>query len=934
MVVDLARIVGSEAVSTLEIDRLAYARDLWPRDLIRLRAGEIPAAPACVVWPETPEEVARVLRLAADLGVPIVPFGAGSGVAGGARPSQGGITLDLKRMRAIRSLDERNLRAVVESGVMGERLERSLNQRGYTLGHFPSSIMCSTLGGWLAARSAGQMSTLYGKIEDMTLGLEVVSPGRVRRSMTGTRAGAELDWNALVLGSEGTFAVITAAELRLRPVPERRELRGLQFPSVEAGLTAIRLMLREGLRPAAVRLYDALDTFAGRGHGTEDEVLDASGVSSFDALSERAKTFLEDVQRRVPSGDLARRLGRGLVHGAVRAVLGAPMVIERASRLLPEDCLLILGFEGQPALVAAETQRALELALAEGAKDLGPGPGEHWLKNRYNVSFKASKAYENGAFVDTMEVAATWDRLASLYESVRRAISQDAFVMAHFSHAYPEGCSIYFTFVGVAPPRDPGATLERYDRIWRNALLAVHAAGGTISHHHGVGELKAEAMAREHGAGGHKLHQALKYGFDPRGVMNPGKLGFDAYRPPRGSPSPRSKAREFPREIRAAVGEKNFSSSGGRTTVRPPDENALAAVLRVANTRGIKVASDQAGLYAPKSAVYVDLSRLEGVSRISSPSLFVEVEAGVQVGRLVSLLGQAGLTLGEIHPRARERSVGAGLAQNLLVRRGTAHGDLDDLCFAIRGLTAQGEPLETRPVPRSATGPELDRAFIGAHGAFGLITRATLRVAVAPKERVVVTVAFKELEAALTAARRILRRGVRPAAGRVLRDGRISFELVAGTKELLQAALAVQAAVTRDLGGVRLEENADPAGGRFDAVVEASALWTQAEAMLTAMEKAAGGEAWVDFWAPEGVTVVARVVDRATRAATVEAALQAGGRILSGRRGAEPDAGLRSDQVGPDEGAPSLEPAFADVQARVRQVIDPMGLFRESEETA
>lgn len=932
MVVDLARIVGAESVSTLEVDRLAYARDLWPRDLIRLRGGEIPAAPSCVVWPETPEEVGRVLKLAADLAVPIVPFGAGSGVAGGARPSQGGITLDLKRMRAIRSLDERNLRAEVESGILGDRLERALNQKGYTLGHFPSSIMCSTLGGWLAARSAGQMSTHYGKIEDMTLGVELVSPGRIRRSMVGPRAGAETDWNALILGSEGTFGVITAAELRIRPLPERRELRGMQFPNVEAGLAAIRLMLREGLRPAVVRLYDAFDTFAGRGHGQEDDVSLASGVGSFEAVSQRARDFIEDVQRRLPSRDLARRVGRGLVHGAVRAVLGAPMVIERASRLLPEDCLLVLGFEGQPALVAAEAQRGLEIGLAEGGKDLGAGPGEHWLKNRYNVSFKQSKAYENGAFVDTMEVAATWDRLSNLYQSVRKAIAQDAFVMAHFSHAYPEGCSIYFTFVGVAPAADPGATLERYDRIWRNALLAVHAAGGTISHHHGVGELKAEAMAREHGTGGHKLHQSLKFGFDPKGVMNPGKLGFDMHRPPRGAPRPRSKAREFPKEIGAAVGEKNFSSSGGRTTVRPPDENALAAVLRVAHTRGIKVASEQAGRFAPKSAVFVDLSRLEGVNRVSSPSLFVEVEAGVQVSRLEALLEKAGLTLGEVHPRARERSVGAGLAQNLLVRRGIAHGDLGDLCFAVRGLTAQGEPIETRPVPRSATGPELDRAFIGGHGAFGIITRATLRVSASPKERVIVTVAFKELELALTAARRILRRGLRPAAGRVFRDGRISFELVASGKELLSAQLAVQAAVTRDLGGIRLDENLDPAGGRFDAVVEASALWTQAEAMLGLMEKAAGGEAWVDFWAPEGVTLVARVVDRETRAQAVNAALEAGGRILFGHRSAELEAGTQFGQVNLDDDTKEAEPAFLDVEARVRQVIDPMGLFRESEE--
>src|SRR5262249_22278566 len=130
LVVDLARIVGAQSISTVDADRLAYARDCWPRDLLRFRAGEVAAAPAVVVWPETPDEVARVLALAQRLQVPVVPFGAGSGVSGGARPSAGGITLDLKRMRQIRRLDEKNLRAEIECGIIGERLERQLNEKG------------------------------------------------------------------------------------------------------------------------------------------------------------------------------------------------------------------------------------------------------------------------------------------------------------------------------------------------------------------------------------------------------------------------------------------------------------------------------------------------------------------------------------------------------------------------------------------------------------------------------------------------------------------------------------------------------------------------------------------------------------------------------------------------------------------------------------
>jgi alkyldihydroxyacetonephosphate synthase len=972
LVVDLARVVGAGAVSTLDGDRFAYARDCWPRDLMRVRSGEVPAAPAAVVWPETAEEVARVLRLLAELRIPVVPWGAGSGVAGGVRPSQGGIALDLKRMRTIRSLEPKDLRAEVEVGIIGERLERLLNERGFTLGHFPSSIVCSTLGGWLAARSAGQASTLYGKIEDMTLGLEAVTPGHIRRLTGGPRPPIGPDMNALLLGSEGTFAVITAAELRIRPLPEARVLRGLRFPSVEAGLEAIRRMLRTGIRPAVVRLYDALDTFLGRGHGVDGEE-EPSEVRSADALASRAKEVLDEVSGRLfgSAGRVRTELARGLIRSTVRAVLGTPLVLNRMIEVLPEDCMLVLGFEGQPGLVAAEDNAALQIAESQGAADLGPGPGEHWLKNRYNVSFKQSKAYASGAFTDTMEVCATWDRLLPMYKAVKKAIGREAFVMAHFSHAYPEGCSIYFTFAGANPsPSEPAAALERYDRLWKGALAAVSETGGTISHHHGIGELKAEAMSREHGPGGMKLLTALKAAFDPSGIMNPGKLGIEALRArpraseavvkattpalalaasPSAAPSPdpavdhdhdhdladlvagelgpaddasveveadpvgaAAPAVEtgFPKEIRAVVGERNLYTTGSRTTVRPPDESALAAVLRVAHARSIPVVTDQTGFRAPPRAVQIDLSRFEGISRLSTHSLFVEVEAGVKVERLEAMLYRHGLTLGAVHPRAGSRGVGAALARNLLIRRGTAHGDLRDLCFGVRALLANGAPIETRPVPRSATGPELDRALIGGEGRFGVITRATLRVAVAPSIREQVAMSFPALEPALECARVALQRGLRSAAGRVLSNGTLAFELVAPTDEIIKAELAVFSGAARALEGRPVDASGLALGGRFDAVVEVEVRWSHARAVLEVMKAAAGGEAWIDFLAPEGVTVVARVLDRPSRQAALRAAEAAGAQVIAGR--------------GP--GAP--DPAYGDIAQRISAALDPAGVFR------
>src|SRR5690606_10028689 len=131
-----------------------------------------------------------------------------------------------------------------------------------------------------------------------------------------------------------------------------------------------------------------------------------------------------------------------------------------------------------------------------GATDLGEEPGRHWLEHRYDVSYKMSPVFRAGMFVDTMEVASTWERLLDLHRAVRHAIGQHAVVMAHFSHAYEEGCSIYFTFVARAD--DPRAAERTYDAIWRDGMAAASRVGGTISHHHGIGLLKGPAMSAEH----------------------------------------------------------------------------------------------------------------------------------------------------------------------------------------------------------------------------------------------------------------------------------------------------------------------------------------------------------------------------------------------------------------------------------------------------
>ncbi len=532
---ELEGICGPRRVSTRDGDLDTYSRDMWPRLLIARRDG-VPSThrPHAVVWPETVREVLAVVRFAREQKLAIVPYGGGSGVCGGAVPIHGGITIDTKRMQAVRSVSPDELICDVDAGLNGERFERELARRGYTFGHFPSSIYCSTVGGWLATRAAGQLSTKYGKVEDRTVGLTVVT-GRSEIIETDgpSRALRGPNWTQLLLGSEGTLGVITSARLRVAPAPQLRLYRGYEIDSVAAGVEAIRRVMQRGLRPAVVRLYDEMDTLLNTMGGHHEEPAeDADAIAPWPAPGEGALPIVPR-QEAEPGGVVGRLLaiargGRALRRELMGATLDQSKLVNRvfgavAEKVARRGCRMIIGLEG--ARLRAEVEAALTFKEIEaaGGRDKGEEPGRAWLAHRYAVSYRMSPVFRDGSFVDTMEVASSWERLADLYHSVRAAIGQHAVVMAHFSHAYPDGCSIYFSFAGHGASRDESERI--YDAIWRDGLDATTRVGGTISHHHGVGLLKADQMAGEHREA-MAIFAGLKASLDPDGIMNPGKMGL------------------------------------------------------------------------------------------------------------------------------------------------------------------------------------------------------------------------------------------------------------------------------------------------------------------------------------------------------------------------------------------------------------------------
>ena len=216
-------------------DELAQAgRDWWPLTIRWALSGTTPALPAVVATPGSEDEVAAVLRLCNESGVPVTATAGRSGVCGASIPVFGGVALDMTGLAGVVDVDDRSLVASVLPGTFGDVLEDDLRAAGLTLGHWPQSIQLSTVGGWLACRSAGQYSTRYGKIEDMVTGLSVVladgtvvrTGGRAPRMATGP------DLTQLFVGSEGTLGVITSAALRVHPAPAYDDARRLGLPDV------------------------------------------------------------------------------------------------------------------------------------------------------------------------------------------------------------------------------------------------------------------------------------------------------------------------------------------------------------------------------------------------------------------------------------------------------------------------------------------------------------------------------------------------------------------------------------------------------------------------------------------------------------------------------------------------------------------------------
>ncbi|MFD1657537.1 FAD-binding oxidoreductase [Streptomyces caeni] len=468
----LAAVGGEEHLRTDAESRIRHTRGKSTPDLLRIREGDVGDLPAAVVLPASHEEVLAVLAACAAHGLALVPFGGGTSVVGGLAPERRRpfVALDLRRMNVLLDLDPVSRTATLQPGLRAPHAEALLAEHGFTLGHHPQSYEWATIGGFAAARSSGQASAGYGRFDDMVLGLTLATPSGTLEVGRAPRSAAGPDLRQLILGSEGAFGVITSVTVRIRPVPPTRVYEGWRFDSFEAGAAALRHLAQDGPRPTVLRLSDETETLI--------------GLAQPDAIG---------------SSGLPQNAG----------------------------CLAITGYEGTEEDTAHRRERAAAVLRDAGGTCLGREPGERWAAGRYSAPYLRDALLDAGAFAETLETAAFWSRLPGLYAAVRDALTgtltasgTPPLVMCHISHVYENGASLYFTVVS-AQGEDPVAHWGHAKRAAGEAILA---AGGTISHHHGVGTDHRDWYVREAGSLGIGALQAVKRRLDPAGLLNPGVL--------------------------------------------------------------------------------------------------------------------------------------------------------------------------------------------------------------------------------------------------------------------------------------------------------------------------------------------------------------------------------------------------------------------------
>lgn len=475
-------------LNTAREARLAVSYGQSLPDWLRLRFGKIERVVDAVTAPQSSDEVREVLDYARQHGAVVIPWGGGTSVVGHLTPPAGDapvISLSMARMTRLLHLDKRSQLATFEAGAAGPEVESQLRAQGYTLGHFPQSFEYSTLGGWIVTRSSGQQSLRYGRIEQLFAGGRLETPAGTLAIPTFPASSAGPDLREMVLGSEGRLGVLTEAIVRVTPMPEMEQFHAVFFADWAHAEAATRELTQLKLPLSMLRLSNEVETLTS---------LTLAGHARLISLMEGYLNL----------------------------------------RGVPKDgkCLMLMGVTGPTTTCRAALKVAHTVIRRHGGVAVGTRFGEKWKANRFRSVYLRNTLWAHGFAADTVETACDWPKVEPMMRKVEAAATaalarfgERVHAYTHLSHFYPQGSSVYSTFVFRRAPTFE-ENIERWQVMKEAICRTMVEIGGTISHQHGVGRDHAPYLPAEKGPLGMDALRALVRQFDPDGVMNSGNLGL------------------------------------------------------------------------------------------------------------------------------------------------------------------------------------------------------------------------------------------------------------------------------------------------------------------------------------------------------------------------------------------------------------------------
>ncbi|CAF3754184.1 unnamed protein product [Rotaria socialis] len=476
-------------------DRLFHGHGHTLEEIWKLRhGGKFDRLPDWVVWPKQHSDVEKIVRLATKHDICLIPFGGGTSVTWAlicpTNEKRMIVSVDTSQMNKILYLDEKNLTARIQSGIIGQDLERELGKKGYCTGHEPDSMEFSSLGGWVATRASGMKKNVYGNIEDLVVHVTMVTAkGTIEKSCLGPRQSVGPDIHHFIMGSEGTLGIVTEVTMKIRPLPACKKYGSIVFPDFECGVACLREIARLRSAPASIRLLDNEQFLFGQALATDNKGMLHSLVDNIKKLYiTKIKGF--DINRM---------------------------------------CAATLLFEGTTNEVNQREKFVYDIAQKYNGIPAGEENGLKGYTLTFMIAYLRDIGLDYRIVAESFETSVPWDRVIDLCRNVKKRIITECekhgvkyppFSSCRVTQTYDAGACIYFYFVmnynDIRPGSDPVHIYELVEQAAREEVLA---NGGSLSHHHGIGKIRTKWIKQAVSDLGVGTMVSIKQYLDPNNIF-------------------------------------------------------------------------------------------------------------------------------------------------------------------------------------------------------------------------------------------------------------------------------------------------------------------------------------------------------------------------------------------------------------------------------